>query len=435
MKPLLSSKVFLETSRELLKNNFHALTHKDFRYYWLGQCVSLIGTWAQSTGQSWLVLQLTGSSLKLGVVSTVQFIPITVFSLFAGLLIDKFPKKKILLVTQSVSMCLAFILSALVFTNTVRYWHILLLAFLLGVSNCVDMPTRQSFTIEIAGKEDLMNAIALNSVTFNLARIIGPTIGALIMAYTGPAWCFFINGASFIAVIYGLLHIESRSYVRKKKNNSNVIVEIGEGLKYIIHTPILIETVLMVTVLGVFAFNYNVLIPAFTKNVLLQSEKTYGFLLSSLGLGSFIGAMIVSARSKRGPKKSVMFTASMMLSVMLALIAFSRDKMVTAVFLVITGVCNIFFSTTANSTLQLQAKDEYRARVMSVYTLVFAGSTPLGSLFAGYISDRYGTDKTFLINGILTFVLIGFMVVIYRKNTNKKDVIEELEVISGTMED
>jgi len=192
----------MNSIKRLINNNFHALTNQNYRYFWLGQCVSLIGTWMQSIGQIWLVYTLTNSPLLLGVLGAMQFLPVTILTLFSGVLIDKYPKKKILLVTQSVSMILALTLAALVFTHTVKYEYILILAVLLGITNSIDMPARQSFMIEIAGREDLMNAIALNSVTFNLAKILGPSMGAVLMVALGAGWCFLINGLSFIAVIY-----------------------------------------------------------------------------------------------------------------------------------------------------------------------------------------------------------------------------------------
>ena len=289
-------------SKNMLRNNFHALTHKNFRYYWLGQCVSLIGTWVQNTGQSWLVLTLTGSPFLLGLLGTIQFLPITIFSLFAGIFIDKYPKKNILIMTQTISMILAFILAALVFTHKVKYEYLLTLALILGFSNTLDMPARQAFTMEMAGKEDLMNAIALNSATFNLARIVGPAIGAVFMAFFGAGWCFLINGFSFMAVIFSLLKLDVKPYVRKKVLNSNMLKEIKDGLIYIAHDPSLLEPLLMVLIVGIFVFNYNVLIPVFTKDVLHQGEKTYGLLMAALGIGSLTGAIMVSIRSKTGPK-------------------------------------------------------------------------------------------------------------------------------------
>lgn len=389
------------------KNNFHALSHKNFRYYWSGQCISLVGTWMQSVSQSWLVLSLTKSPVLLGLIGTIQFTPVMLFSLFAGPLVDKFPKKKILIFTQTIFMVLAFILAFLTLTNKIKYYEILILALILGFINTIDMPTRQAYAIEIVGKEDLMNAIALNSATFNLARVIGPAIGGLMMAYVGAGYCFLINGISYIAVIYGLFMIKAPSYVRKKNKNTNVLKEIGEGLKYIKENPILLETLFMVLVVGIFVFNFNVLIPVFTKNILHKGEKTYGLLLSALGAGSFLGAISVSLKSKRGPKKKTMMISAMTISVFLMLISFSNQYYLTMIFLFCTGIFNIYFSTTANSTLQMNSKDEYRGRVLSVYTLVFAGATPFGNMFAGITSGKFGADTSFFLSGILTLTLIS----------------------------
>lgn len=409
----------IEMPKRIVNKNFHALTHKNFRYFWFGQCISLIGTWMQSIGQSWLVLTLTGSPFLLGVLGTVQFLPITIFSLFAGVVVDRFPKKKILLATQIISMLLAFILALLVFTHTVKYSYILIIALILGFTNTIDMPTRQAFTVEIAGREDLMNAIALNSAIFNLARILGPAIGAALMAWLGAGWCFMLNGLSFIAVIFGLLHIEVSAYVRKKASDNSILCEIKDGLKYIKNTRELLETVLMVTVIGIFAFNYNVLVPSFTKGVLKMGEGTYGLLMSALGAGSLLGALTVSAKSRR-PKMKVIFISAIVIGIMLFLTGLTTKYYMTAVCLAFTGIFNIFFSTTANSTLQMNSKDEYRGRVMSVYALVFAGATPIGNLFSGFTAGILGASYGFMLSGIMTLVLVIILIMIFRRKRNSK---------------
>jgi len=393
----------------LIKTNFPALTHKNFRIYWLGQCVSLIGTWAQNIGQTWLVLTLTGSPLLLGILGAIQFLPITIFSLFAGVIVDRYPKKQIILMTQFASMILAFTLSALVFTHTVSYGYILVLALILGFSNTIDMPTRQAFTIELAGKKDLMNAIALNSATFNLARIVGPAIGAILLASFGAGWCFLLNGFSFLAVIVSLVKVKVTPYVRKKISDNNMLKEIKDGLKYIVREPALLQTILMVLIVGIFVFNFNILIPVFTKNILHQGEKTYGLFMSALGVGSLVGALMVSVKSKSGPNLKILLRSSIMVSITLILISFTRTYYYTAILLVITGIFNIWFSTTANSTLQITTADEYRGRVMSVYSLVFAGASPIGNMFAGLTTGAFGANTAFLLSGVLTLVLIALL--------------------------
>ncbi|WNR45941.1 MFS transporter [Paenibacillus roseipurpureus] len=403
-----------------IDRHFHALTHRNYRYMWFGQCVSLIGTWMQNIGQSWLVLTITGSSLKLGIVAACQFLPILLFSLFAGIIVDKYPKKQILIVTQTVSMILAFALAALVLTDTVRYEYILVLALLLGLNNTLDMPTRQSFNVEIVGKDDLMNAVALNSTTFNMARIIGPSIGAVMMAWLGAGWCFLLNGFSFVAVLYGLAHIETAPYVRKARSKEGIFKEIKDGIVYIAKDPLLSPTVLLVAVIGTLAFNFNILIPVFTKNVLHMSETTYGSLMSCLGVGSLAGALTMSFRSKKGPKLKVSMIASCMVGVCLILNGLTSSVWICGVLLACTGFFNIMLATNSNSALQMNAKDEFRARVMSVYALVFAGSTPIGSLFSGFIADHFGANGAFIVCGMLTGALCLLITWKYKSSLSPK---------------
>jgi predicted MFS family arabinose efflux permease len=401
-------------ARRVVNNNFHALTHKNFRYYWLGQCVSLVGTWMQNIGQSWLVLTLTGSPFLLGLVGTIQFLPVTCFSLFAGVIIDRFPKKTILIVTQTISMLLAFFLSFLVFSGHVQYGYILVLAFILGMTNNFDMPTRQSFTIEIVGKDDLMNAIALNSATFNLARIVGPAIGASMMAFLGAGWCFLLNGFSFLAVLFSLTRIQATPYVRAKKPGTGMLREIKDGFRYIAKDQVLSQTLLLLVVIGTLGFNFSVLIPTFTQNILHMEEGTYGFLMSCIGAGSLAGALTMSVRSKQGPRMKLILACSVIVSILLALIGLTRNLYATGAVLALTGVFTICFTTSCNSTLQIHSKDEYRARVMSIYSLVFTGSTPLGNLFAGVAAERLGADGALILSGILAFIPITAILLYFR---------------------
>jgi len=243
-----------------------------------------------------------------------------------------------------------------------------------------------------------------------LARIIGPAVGALILASLGAEWCFLLNGLSYMAVILSLLKIKVEPYVRKQVTN-NIFLEIKDGLKYITREPLLLKTILMVLIIGIFVFNFNVLIPVFTKNVLHQEEYVYGFLMSALGVGSFMGALIVSLNSKSGPKAKVLMGSALVVSITLMLISFTRTYYYTGVLLIITGIFNIWFATTANSTLQINAKDEYRGRVMSVYSLVFAGATPIGNMFAGYVADRVGADSAFLLTGALTLISVALLAI------------------------
>lgn len=379
----------------------------------------------QNMGQSWLVYTLTKSAVLLSLVSTIQFLPVMFFSLFAGVMIDRFSKKKVLIGTQTVSMLLAIILSVLVFTKTIQYWHILILAAILGITNTIDMPTRQSFMIELAGKEDLMNAISLNSAVFNLARIIGPAIGGIMLASFGAGWCFCINGISFLAVIYGLLKIDAKSYVRDKKMNSNILHEIVDGIKYIIEKPLLLETLILVTIVGIFVFNYNVFLPIYTKSILHKGSGAYGTLMAVLGVGSLFGALATSIRSKTGPKKLLLIFSTIAISILFILLGSFRNYFFIIVLLIINGFFNIVFSTTANSTLQINSSNEYRSRVMSVYTLLFAGITPFGSLTSGVSIQYLGAGKAYILFGILMLIFTGLLMIAFKGSRKSSMVIKE----------
>lgn len=411
----------LRSVKYKMKNAFPALTHSNFRYFWTGQCISLIGSWMQNTTQGWLVLKITqeNSSFLLGLVNAVQFTPIMLFSLFAGVVIDKLPKKKILLFTQTSLMTIAIIQSILVWTNSIRYWHLIILSLCIGLINTIDLPTRQSFVIEMVGKKDLMNAIALNSSIFNAARVLGPSIAGVVIAYFGMEFCFFVNAISFIPVIYGItkIKVQNKNTIIEKKN---VFFEIKEGLTYISKSFTLISTLTLITVLGIFAFNYNILIPVFSVSVLGLSSKEYGLLMSSLGIGSLIGALSMATRSKNGPKKLILHISSFMVCILLVVIGLTKIYYTTAIFLAIIGAFNVIFSTTANSTIQLNSKDEFRGRVMSVYTLLFAGVTPFGSLFTGFVSNSFGAAKGFIYSGVLALFLVINIVLVQTYFSKKR---------------
>ncbi len=405
--------------KKTFNNPFTALKHKNFRYYWIGMCVSLIGTWMQNIAQPWLAYTLTNSPFLLSLIGIVQFTPMLIFSLFAGVIIDKFSKKSILIFTQSASLIITLILAILVLSGKIQYWHILIMATALGIVNTIDMPSRQSIIIELVGKEDLMNAIALNSMVFNLARIIGPAIAGIVMAYAGIAVCFFVNAISFAAVVIGLFFIKLRPVERKPKNDNNILEEIKDGLKYIYKNDILLYTLLVMAIVGTFVPNFNVLVPVFAKEILKQNEAGFGILMSFMGAGSFLGAMIIATLSKSGPKKFVIYIVPVIVGALLIVIGFTNIYLITGIFLAITGFFFICFTSSANSMLQLNATNEYRGRVMSAYTLVFAGSTPFGNLYAGLIAEHFNARIGFAACGGIVIVLM-IPLLVYKK---RRDII------------
>lgn len=387
-------------------NPFAALKHKNFRYYWIGMCVSLIGTWMQNIAQPWLAYTLTKSPFLLSLIGTLQFTPMLLFSLFAGVIIDKFPKKYILIFTQSASLVITLILALLVWTDKIQYWHILIMATLLGIINTLDMPARHSFVIELVGKEDLMNAIALNSSVFNLARIIGPALAGVVMGYASIAICFFANAMSFAAVVISLCFIKPLYIQKREKTDAKIWTDIKDGLNYIKNNNTLINIIIVVAIVGTFAMNFSVLVPVFSTEILKQNETGFGFLMSFMGVGSFLGAMYIATMSKTGPKKFILYIVPVILGALLIVTGLINNYFLTGLCLAVTGFFFVSFSSSANTTMQLKATDEFRGRVMSVYTLVFAGTTPLGNLYAGWITDHFNARVGFIACGGIILLLL-----------------------------
>jgi len=278
------------------------------------------------------------------------------------------------------------------------------------------MPTRQSFIIELVGKEDLMNAIALNSSVFNMARVLGPAIAGIIMGTMGVAICFYINSFSFAAVIVGLFFIHPMSVQEIRKRHGEMLSDIKDGLKYIANHEYLSKTIQMVAIIGIFGTNFNVLVPVFAKVILGQQEAGFGFLMSFVGLGSFAGAMLIATMSKSGPQKFVLNMVPLFLAALLILTGFTNIYILTGLGLAAAGLCFVAFISSANSSLQLNAMDEYRGRVISLYTLIFGGSVPIGSLYSGIISDYYGPRTGFIACGGSIFLLMGVRYLLKRKS-------------------
>lgn len=372
-----------------IKSNFHAFTHRGFLIFWLGQLVSLIGSWMQAISLPWLSLTLVNDTFLLSLVPAFQFLPMMILPLFSGAILDNHDKKRIIIICQIILAFFAFILSILVFMQIIRYWHLLIIAFLIGLTNAFDMPARQSFVIELTGKEDLMNAIALNSTVFNGARIIGPALAGFLIPLIGLQYCFFINAVSFIPVIIGLFFIKPVKINLDHNNSKNILINITDGLKYIFREKIIFWTLIAVNIVGIFGMNYSVLVPVFARDILNTGEKGYGFLMSIMGIGSLAGAIMITVLSKRGPKRLFLFITTLVSGTGFILLGLNADFILTAVLLTVIGFCNVSFFTTANTTLQLNAEHQYRGRVISLYTILFAGSTPLGSLYIGSIGKVF----------------------------------------------
>jgi MFS family permease len=404
--------------KEVINSTFPALKHRNFRLFWFGQCISLIGSWMQSIGQSWLVLQITDSALKLGFVTMMQFLPILFFSLFAGTLIDRFPKRKVLIFTQSSLAVLAFALATITYFQVVQYWHIVVLAVLLGTVNSIDMPTRQSFFIDLVGREDLMNAITLNSSIFNLARIIGPAVAGLLIGAVGIAVCFYINSLSFVAVIIGIwmIDVPVKSSAIKDKNSHHVISDIADGLRYINKNKIIKLPLALLGITSAFVMNYTVLVPVYAQQTLGQNATGYGLLMTFMGVGSFIGALTLAAKSKYGPSLKYLVSGALGMSIFMLILGMENNYIIACLTLFVVGLCTITFTALVNSTIQLNASDDMRGRVMSVYTLVFAGLKPVGSIYTGYVTEYFGAPGCMIISGIIGIAATLYITFLLKRN-------------------
>jgi len=373
----------------VLPKTFSALRHRNYRLYFFGQLISLVGTWMQSIAQAWLVYQLTGSPLYLGIVSFASAIPTLTLSLGAGVLVDRVPKRGLLIVTQTAAMLLAFLLAADVFSGRVEPWHIVVLSFLLGSVNSFDAPARQAFVVEMVEHKDHLNAIALNSTIFNAARVIGPTLAGIALAVVGPAWCFFMNGVSFIAVIVSLWMMRVRPFAPDARKGS-ASAQLREGLTYIWSDRTVRTLIALVAVSSLFGFGFAALLPAFARDVLGQGPTGLGLMSAATGLGAFAGALMIASLGNYRRKGLLLTVGNLLFPAMVLLFSLSRLFTLSLIFLALAGWGFMVQNATANTLIQMRVPDSLRGRVMSAFTLVFLGFFPLGSLLAGIIAERLG---------------------------------------------
>jgi MFS family permease len=386
---------------------FRSLRHRNYRLFWFGQMISLIGTWIQNVAQGWLVFRLTNSPFLLGAVSAFAGLPVLFFSLPAGVLADRVKKRKFIIFTQAGAMILAFILAFLTFTGLVRVWHVMFLALCLGLVNAFDAPTRQAFVKEMVGKEDLLNAIALNSAIFNGARILGPAIAGILISLTGEAGCFFINGLSYIAVIIGLGLMRMKDVIFHTKNTS-FLVSFKEGVSYMIGNKRGLALILMVSSMSIFGFSYAVLMPVFARDILKAGPSGLGFLMSAAGVGAITAGLGLASR-KAGEKLKYMQAGIIVFFIALSLFSFSESFFLSLIFLLGAGWGMISVVGTSNTLLQEIIPDELRGRVMSFYTMMFMGTMPIGSFLAGTLGQALGVIWAVRIGALLCFVISLFL--------------------------
>jgi MFS family permease len=373
--------------RDEIASRFRALRHRNFRLYWTGMLVSLVGTWMQSVAQGWLMHRLTSSAFMLGLLGFVQFLPVLGLSVWAGALADRVDKRRLLLITQSGSLVLAIVLAIVAGTGAVTAWMLLVLAFVFGILNAFDLPARQSFLAELVAKEDLSNAIALNSAAFNVARIAGPALAGILVAVAGEAVCFWANAVTYGAVLASLARIQ---VAPRAAPEGSARAAIAEGLRYVLATVPLRNLLILLGVTAGLGFQYMVLLPVYAREILHIGAEGYGLMVSAFGLGSLLAAASMTRQLSRWDLRRNLLIGLSASAVGMALFAWSRSLPLTLAMGFLAGFGLILYVASTNTLLQITTEDRFRGRVMSFYTLMFIGTAPLGSLLAGSVAQRFG---------------------------------------------
>ena len=415
------------SSNNALPATLRALRHRNFQLFFSGQLISLCGTWMQTIAEAWLVYRLTGSSLLLGAVGFCSQIPVFVIAPLGGIVADRYNRQKVVISTQVCSMVLAGIYAALTLSGRIQIWQIFVLAALLGIVNAFDIPGRQAFLMDMVGREDLMNAIALNSSMFNGARIVGPAIAGILVAKIGEGWCFFANSASYIAVIAGLLMMRiANSAVRAEA--ASPLAHIKEGFRFVRHTAPIRVILLLLGLVSFVAMPYVVLMPIFADRVLHSGARGLGILMGATGVGALLGALTLASRSGvRGLGKWVAYSCGGF-GVFLVLFSLSRTFWLSTALLVPVGFCMMFQMSSSNTLIQAMSPDELRGRVLAVYSMMFMGMAPMGTLLSGALADRIGAPVTVAMGAIAA---VGGAIIFGRNLPNIRSEARRLIVAQG----
>jgi MFS family permease len=394
-----------------VSTRFRAMQHRNFQLFIAGQLISLIGTWMQTTAQLWLVYKLTGSAALLGVFGFASQVPMLFLSSLGGYVGDHYDRHRGVIVTQTVSMILAFVLAGLTLTNLINEWELIVIAFLVGIVNAFDVPIRQAFLIQMVGKEDLPNAIALNSSIFNGARMVGPAIAGFAIAWVGEGWCFFLNGLSFVAVIVALLlmRIERREI---KPRTDSPLKSLVQGFGFAMSDLPIRSTLLLLSVLSLFGLQYSVFMPIYAQDILKGNARTLGLLMSSAGVGAVLGALQFAARTQYKGLARWIATTSTTCAVCLIIFSQAKTFWLCVMVLFVVGFAATSQMAATNTLIQSRVPDELRSRVMAVYATMFMGVQPIGALIAGGMAKRIGPQDTLTVFGSL--VLLGSLVFIAR---------------------
>lgn len=398
-----------------LTEAFSAFFHRNYRIFFSGQIISLTGTWLQTTAEGWLVYELSGSSVALGFIRFANMLPFALLALWGGIVADRVSKRKILLFTQSISMVLALLLALLVYLKVIEVWHVALIGVGLGIANAFDVPARQAFVVELVGKKDLINGIALNSSMFNLARVVGPALAGILIGVVGMAGCFLVNGISYIAVIFGYTRLDLPEF-EKKAVHPRFIAAISEAFSHIIKDAPLRAIMTLISTFSLFGLSFSVLMPVFAKDVLQGDAKAFGIMMAANGFGALSGGLTLATKGKSFDRRALVYGGIFGCCTFLTFFALSRNFWLSCGMLYFAGFFMIVFLASANTGTQLRSPDELRGRIMGFYSLCFLGLSSIGSLITGWLSETLGAPNTVLIGMTVCFTVAIFLL-LKEKNT------------------
>ena len=393
-----------------------ALRHRDFRVFFAGQAVALVGSWMQQVAQAWLVLSLTNSPLRLGLVGSLNFLPILLFALVGGAVADRLPKRRLLVLTQSLLFCQTATLALLIVSGRVRYWHICVLALVWGIANTIDLPVRQAFVVELAGRTDVTSAVALNSAAFNVARIVGPAAAGLLIARAGVAPAYFINAGAFVVVIVALLTVRARG-TPLPRGGTTIGEEIREGVSYVLQTPRILILLAVLAVISITVFNFSVYVPLFARQVLGLGPEGFGLLMAAVGVGAVGGALTLGAL--QAPSISLLFTTGFLSCTGLVVMSTVGRFGVAAGVLFVLGWISVMVVAGCQAALQLAAPDRLRGRIMSLHTFIYGGVFPFGAFTVGSISEHWGVSWAFRVAGLFGLTALTLVLFWWRFRTRE----------------
>lgn len=408
-----------------LQKTFSSLRHENFRLFFTGQSVSLLGTWMQQTALSWLIYDITGSKFLLGLVAALATLPMLFLSVFGGVLADRYSKRNILIITQMFSMVLSLTLALLVSFNCIEVWHIILISTLSGVSFAIEMPVRQSFFVDMAGQEDLMNAIAMNSTLINFARIFGPALAGIVMSKLGIKWCFILNCLSFIAVLLALfkMHLPQIQTTKIKESIWQYTID---GFVYVKNNKTILYLLILMTIVGVFGWSYGILFPVIAKDIFNTGVQGYSALVSANGAGALIGALFIAYVGNSTLKRFYVNAGLILFGIAVLMLAFCKIYWLSLVLISLSGIGMIIYYNASTTLIQSIVDNSVRGRVMGIWSLIFGGTGPVGSIFVGAAAQYTSISDTLIISALVCITSVVILSIFFQNKDfeDKKEPIQ-----------